>query len=437
MKYIEKTNWQSEKKTIKKLNPVLFEAIERLNPNPETPLYRLRYGFGDRIKLDGEFHVVNSNGENVPLSDKSIEKSIQEDLFTPAQMPIGMVVNKSIELYVDYDNRVIPFNLFKPGALFGAYAVLNPETSFDVGNFWQMTSGCRSTFCTSKISENLALSKIKNALQIPIETPKNFLDHWSLFKQICKATNHSWHSEIIFFPKQWHEKTDDLKWKEFRLFLFETVWGSLALRMNSYLQDVSYSKLVSTCKNIVPNLYINRLVRHLMMMSLGACPGFKFITTDEEIPFSLLREVVLDVYKLKKYEPVFFGLDKLSGPDCKKVYYSLAVPTIAEFTLSNNTGSRRISELTEAFRMINSMKKNRDALEFGMNHKNMFDVFFDSSIVGYHTNHVTSEFPIFNPSKIVNDDRSLVQLSKNIEDEDRQICTSGPLFSGLICISKR
>ena len=437
MKYIEKTSWSHEKELIAKLNKPLFEAISRLDPPEDIPLYKLRYSFGDRIKLDGEFYVLNNSAENVPLGDKSIDKSIRDDLTTESQMPIGLMVSKSVELYVDYEDRVIPFNLFKPGMIFGINAALKPEASFELGNFWQMTAGCRSAFLTSKLSEHTALARITQEFGLPLERPQGLLDHWHLFKKICEAGKHQWYAEVIFFPKQWHENKEDLKWKEFRLFLFETVWSSSSLRMNSYLLDLSYSKLASTCKNIVPNLYINRLVRHIMMMAIGACPGFKFLTTDEEIPYNFLREVLITIYRLKNNEPTFLGLDKLLGSSCNKIYYALAVPTIAEFTLSNSKESKRTTEISEAFRMMASLRKNRHDVEFSTSHKQMFDTFLDASIIGYHVNNMASELPIQDPSELLKNDANLIELLKRAKTSGRTIYTNSPVFSGLIEISKR
>jgi len=433
---IHKTTWASEKEVIKTLNKEFYEAVCQLGPPDDIPLYKVRYPYGDKLKIDGVFHVVNQYGENVPIFHESIDKSTKEDLFYGPPMPMGIVVLKRIELYVEYDERVVPFGVLKPGTIFGLSTAIQPETSFDGGSFWQMSSGCRTSFLTSKISDVSAIKRVSKKIKKPLEIPRSYLDQFYFFKKINDNLDNDWYSEVIFFPRQWHQK-HTIKWKEFRLFLFEKVWFDMRYWRSMYLHDLVYSRMTLNCKNIYQSLFINRLVRHFALMASGIVPGFSFINSDESMPYRALKEIMIETYQLKDL-PVFVGLSHINEPNIDRIYYSLSIHTCHEFNLSPNIGTRKKAELSEIFRMLKSFKEQNQNWDKDLsgNQKEVIQALMTFNLSGYHckTKDDDQDDDIKNSDEIIRDDKILAQLEIS---GSNKINAKGHFFSGILALSKQ
>ncbi len=163
MENMEKLKWREIRTEFKKINPQLAQIIDEIDPNDEFALYKVRYHWGDYILKNGILKIPNSTNELVSIDDFSIEKKITEDLAYNAGMPIGIVLKKSIELYIFALQRIIPFKLMHEGTIFGLWIGLHEDKmlSSHSSEIWNVVAGARSTILLPKISNVKSYKRIK------------------------------------------------------------------------------------------------------------------------------------------------------------------------------------------------------------------------------------------------------------------------------------
>lgn len=431
---LEKSTWKSLKNDIKEANLQLFEKIESLSVSDNMPLYLATYEYGDYVKKDGVFYLVDNKGNNISIDNQSMPDDFVADLDYRSTIPMGLVIAKSVELYVEEGGKIIPFGLYQTGDVFGLNAVVYPEKSLDLGSFWQMTAGCRSTFTPYSISNAGALNSLSKKYSLDVAKPAHYYDHWEMFRALSKSCNSKWEAKVIYFPRQWFDPDINTACSEFRLYLYDYVWVKMMYWKNIYLFDMVYSRLLSFCKGFVPNIFIIEVVKHLILMASGALPGFTFASDENAIPMSLLTNIFTDDYKLKD-KPIFLTISDINrAPDCN-VYYSLAVQTNLMFLFSSHTHSKRIGDLNLILRLIGAMHKVNWQEELKGNLYELFETFFTSQVRAFHYVEQEGGSDVISSDILPTCDTNLAKMLST--NEGTSFSTKKiPFYSGLIQLSK-
>ena len=220
---LRQVTWKEVRAEVAKLNPALAQVIDDLDPSDELKLYRIDYVYGDHVLHRGSLYVPSQDRQLVHLRDSQIEPSIAEDICYTETIPLGLVLKSNLELYLSFNQHPVPFALMQSGHILALWSVLDLPDIFYKGNMWSITSGARSLYMLPKIADSLGYKKIKKEFGLKSPLPKKCINQWELFREIANHPNFSdpWHSEVLFFSKQWLEKKDDQKWKQFRLFCWK------------------------------------------------------------------------------------------------------------------------------------------------------------------------------------------------------------------------
>lgn len=345
---MEKVLWKDARAQIKAIHPALFKVIDELSPDDEHYLYRLEYPYGSLIVDRGTFLVPNYEKHIVPLSHSTIPKKIEEELGYSRTIPLGLVVENSIEASMLSKDRVIPSSIVKQGQLISLWRVLDEGASFHTGRFWNIYSGSRSICMIPKVTDASSYKGLKNKFGLKLHIPQKLFDHWELFTAIANHPNfpQPWKSVIYFFPKKWLQHKTDKTWAPFYLFLHSTVWQSSAFRRNQFIFDFAFSR-VQESKNLKPNPYLADTVRHLIAIGSGSVPAFVPAIDDTAAPISGLQQVYLEDYGLKKYAPIIMHLHHFSQSKQRPVYYSFQIPTTTIFSPKSRKVSSAMVEIHE------------------------------------------------------------------------------------------
>jgi len=187
--------WDTIRDKFITLYPEFSSIIDKLSPNDNYKLYAATYPYGALILDQGRFQLINEQGELVPLSDNSIDKSIQQSLGYTGTMPMGLVTENSIEtFFYGLDGRTIPSSFYTPGDMISLWRVLEGECSYQEGSLWSISAGSRTICMLPKLSDKTQYQRLKRKFQLKQDIPRTLNEHWSLFKSISAHEN---------FPQQW------------------------------------------------------------------------------------------------------------------------------------------------------------------------------------------------------------------------------------------
>jgi hypothetical protein len=335
-KIMEELTWKDARKYVQKVEPNLANVIDQFDPDSSYKLYLVRYPYGRMVFKKAILNLPNKDGELVALNHPTISSHIREQLSYRV-IPMGLLLEKSLEMHAELDERVIPLMMISPGKLFGAWEILDPVNSYFVKLSWNISSGARTVFTLPKITDKTGYQRLAKEFDIKnIHIAKDLSDHWHLFRALAKSSHfpETWESKVLFFGKKWfeeiHKKNANLVLKNY---LYETAWQqssfwrffvtlNLVWQQFSSLLKLSYIKCGS---------YPLETLKHIIMMGIGALPALTAYDPKEmTCPINALQKILIDFYEIN-YNPTIIIPSHVNYEE-KGIYYyySINAPTLIE-----------------------------------------------------------------------------------------------------------
>lgn len=353
---------------IQSVNPEFAAILCNLNPSKEYNLYEATYPYGYRSVRSGKFYMPNAKGEVVPLTDSSIDEKIREDLsYNLGANPVTLVLEKVLEIYLKLDCHTIPLAFVPEGALISTGVVLNPQHNYQPAFLWNVHAGARSIFTLAKLSVTDKFEQLKQHFNVS-SIPLDFADHGNLFQEIANSPEFGerWTTKVLYFGKKWFERLNDLAWRDFTLYLYRTSWQGTSYWRYEFVYDLVFS-LIKRRQNLKPDPFLADTVEHILVISMGACPGFAPALNDKVAPINRIEKIISDVYKLDKYAPIimvptYFSMHDKSRP----VYYSLGYPITFNFSPKARKLATKRSDLGNVRHILNKYLKEMKADELNL-----------------------------------------------------------------------
>jgi hypothetical protein len=362
----EELEWSQVREDAKKLNKEFAAIVDELNPGKKHTFFKFKYKFGDEILQHADLQLPNKQRGLTSFDSPSVPEHVKKALsYGLGSNPVGFLLKNSIELFINLEDRVVPFGIIKPGSIFGLWRILDTGISHCPPTFlWGMTAGARSLFMLPKISETISHSRLTRKFQIKLEKPKTLIDQWAIFKEIAnhKEYGESWDVELLFFSGTWFENLHDPAWAKLKLYLLNLAWQGSSYWRNQFIWRFIFS-VVHQKRHIKSHPYILDMVRQILAISVGALPGFQPAIDDSLAPIKLLQKIYVEDYGLKKYAPIlmqpsFFSMNANSRP----VYSSLQYHASMEFSPKF---SERTSAITEIHLIDSLINKHLAEIETG------------------------------------------------------------------------
>lgn len=347
MQGLKKVTWDEISQVMQATNPTLKEIINEISPAKKYPLYIGEYPYGALILDQGVFRVINDKHELVPLMHESIDKKIQHDLSYTGTVPVGLVLENSIETFFSFEARTSPSSFYSKGGMVSLWSILEGDNSYQAGPIWSISSGARTICMLPKVTDKSGYGKLTRKYNLKTRIPKSLTEHWAIFRDISNHKHFSqpWKSKIIFFTKGWFEHKDDKAWLKFYNYLLDTAWSDSAVKRNQFIVDFIFSLAQKNC-GLKPNPYLVDTARHLISLGLGGIPGFKPAMDNVAAPVSGLQKTYIEDYGLRKI-PTIMQPHHFSGLPSDRVYYSFEMPTTAIFSPRSSNGVTRMVDLRE------------------------------------------------------------------------------------------
>ncbi len=426
--------WKEARKDIKRVNPDLASAIDSLSPDDSYTLVKARYPFGQHILEGGKLHLP-IDGDVVPLDSDKLDKRFRNLFGTRRTMPMGVVLNNSIELYLTVDKRVTPFSIMSPGKIFALWTALELEASAHVGQVWNITSGSRSLIMLPKISDRIGFNRLVKEFSLKSSMPTHISFQWHTFAELAnhESVDQEWNAEVILFPAKWLENDSDPEWRLFRYHLMSRAWHDTAYLRNEVVFDYMYSCALAD-QGLKPNPYLKDIVKHLYSISARVYPGFVIAEGESAGPVSLLQKIFTEVYGLR-YIPTMAQPGQYSAMDAMKpCYYSLQLPTLMEFSPKSKKSSSKLEDLREIIHLLEIINDYIRSDKLDLRDTPIYPLAKDIDYRFYHTEPLLGE-NIHHTGEIAEKDTALVQQIKAFPE--LAFCDTSPFLRGCISISSK
>ena len=133
---MELVKWREIRGSVKKVNPYLCNLIDKIDPSEAYPFIRLKNLFGDLLVSKGSF---------------SIELDKLKNLITYSTIPLTLVLDKTLEVFVINNERIIPLNIIQEGGLIGLFETIDSLFGEHSNPPWWISSGARFIFLLPRV----------------------------------------------------------------------------------------------------------------------------------------------------------------------------------------------------------------------------------------------------------------------------------------------
>lgn len=319
--------WEDIRDEVKSVNPDLVAVIDSLNLDEKVKFCKVNYPFGATIFENGVLFIPDDKNNFVPVNELVISSELKE-YFDHGQNPFGMVLTRSISNSFEGKNQFIPLTVFYPGQFFGLWEIFDAEHSLLSKTQWNLYSGSRSIFSTTKISNQKKYQQAKRKFDLKARQPESLKDHFFLFKELVNHLHFScnWSTTVLFFSKHIKEQiTKKSEWLELQNFFLKYIWKQSMVWRFDTMTRAAWGQIASLLKEkSIKNFGFQLgVLKHIIAISLGALPCFVSSDPDEiTAPLGLIRKILIDEYGIEFY-PTIMVSAHLSKDGYHNGYYSI------------------------------------------------------------------------------------------------------------------
>lgn len=354
----EVVNWNEVRDQVKSVNPEFYELAEAIGIPDDDYLYKVCYSYGCEILKRRLFHFPNKHNKLTPLDDSNLPEKVKEDLgYAFKRTPLTMVLSKSVELFIDTDKKLFPWQILTEGKFLAVFSLLEESKLYYPPDVFSITAGARNVFMLPNIGDKALHQNLKNSLGIKQPTPKKLVDHWPVFRDIYNAAStckNEWTTELLLFPKHWIDKLKaNPEYKSLYAFIANQEWRKTVYSRHKTFFELALSE-VQEVRNLKPDPYLLDTVKHIFATAAGGIVGFQVALDEQMLPLTLVQNVYDDIYKIKEHTPIIFQPGKFDTELRKTTYYSLQFPTTLEFAPRAKKDSSTLHELLELKHIIST-----------------------------------------------------------------------------------
>jgi hypothetical protein len=421
--------WKDVAEEVRAVKPELYSIIENISPAKKFPLIKASYPFGCLIIDKGSISKIY-------CKNKAHEDLIKSELQY-AKIPLGLLLDKSSEAFIQLDDRIVPLNLLNKGNFFGNFELMNTFAGVEIEPPWSVSAGLRSIFFLQKVSNNIGQQRLRKEFGVISSAPQNFNEQWQTFIEIANANHqNNWKTNVFFFTKNWFDRklTDSPEWFKFREYIYLESWKQrhhlIEQPITSFLWRIFASAIQNRKLRIKP--YILDTIKHLLLISQAISPAFRPIYDDCYAPLKIIRDAYYDFYKLNiiDYFPTIMGIGFLNDKN-KFLYYSLNYPTLYEGHYEKGQYNFIVEQrevklaLDTLYRYVKLNKTVISANILSVMNRLNFDYFHRSQ---------DNYDELLSSNGIIKDDKDFVEIGGRY---NTNFCSNSPFFSGCIRISRK
>ncbi len=441
-KSIVKFSWQDIRDKLYQIEPRFTEIVDGLQPL--APLYMLSFPYGEMIGDDLSQFIPHDDGKGFyRLTDENAPSDIVKHLgYGKNSAPLGMVLNKSIEFFVDLPQKAltIPIRIATAGEFYNFSRILSIPSNrkpFAPNGLLKATAGARTVFSLPYLTCQTSFNRLESNIGMLSKYPVSQYEHFQLFKEITNRSQNKdqWRMQLLYFSEEWVENIlNNKKWFKLSSYLYQLAWKASDYKRNQYYYDISYS-IIQEMHNCRTNPYLNDTARHILDVAIGAFPGLSPLVNDELLPLDTIQYALSYLYGLKKHMPSIIGPEYFDYLGNKPTYYPLQYPITRSFSPKNKNSISMLNHLGELKTILQ-----RFLLEIKREDGIWYDTILQDAVqsirIDYIHNNYNHKIDPISPEKIIERDPRFLYVNKKCLRNNDQPATEANFFRGCIGLTK-
>lgn len=432
---VVQTYWKDVRNKFAKADPYLSMLIDNVSPD-KMPIYLIYFPYGMLKGDTNSSYIPLLDGSYTKLSDARVDNKIVTDLgYGMHSSPLGIVLDKFIEYFIEFDDQVFPYYISGPGSIFNTGMIVKSKNTrnYSPNGILKATAGARTAFMLPSINSHNGINKLSKLVNQDLTTPRGHTDHFELFKAINQHNNNDWKVCLAYFSEEWIKHLlIDPAWIEIKNYILEGKNNNDSFSINSAYYDIFYSKAQKDRNLRISSPYLTNTAIHLIKIALGEHPGYVPATTANFLPIENIQKFISDAFQLKKNPTVMVPHSLIYEKEKEPVYYSLQNPTTPHFLTKKNERVTANQEIDVIHRILNKFieeMSKKDSLLAGT----VFSNIFDNIRFNYFHNYPPKENLLINNSRQLSklDPRFNYNSNKNGEYE---FCFEGQFLRGCVQI---
>lgn len=296
-------SWDNIKADIERVNQPLFAILQTIAGIEDMFFSVFEYPYGQIIADENAFYLPNDGG-------------------SIASVPFCMVLEKNIEMFIEFRGKSIPHKVYKEGEFLGVSSLLSPPIRHHPSDILQICSGARNTFLLCPISDIKPHTAVERYFKTELSKPDDLSLHVGLFRQLCQAAQCVWRSKLLIFPTQLVSLIKENHLLALSRLIMEFFSNQSGYFANTPFYDYLMTYIRSNASNITSNEFINDVINQLIAIGVGQVPGYGLAVNEDLLPLELISHIYRDIYK-SRYTPFVMvptHFDKLSN---NPVFFSI------------------------------------------------------------------------------------------------------------------
>ncbi|MGQ3888454.1 hypothetical protein ACQUW5_05405 [Legionella sp. CNM-1927-20] len=337
---IVRTNWGEIRNRFESINLEFTKLIDNVSPNKNIPVYLIYFPYGMLKGDTSSSFLPLSNDSFIKLSDSNIDKTIAQDLgYGMYSSPLGIILDKYIEYFIEFDEQVFPYQVDGPGTIFNKGILLKKinRRNYSPNGILKATAGARTAFMLPSINSHNGINRLSKLTNYDLTTPRKLTEHFNLFRAINKQSDKKWMACLAYFSERWiNYLLSDPAWREIKNYILEGKNNTDSFNVNSTYFDIFYSKVQKDRNLRTSSPYLTNTAIHLIKVALGQHPGYMPATTECLLPLKSIQYLVAEAFKLRKVPTVMVPHSLIYESDKYPIYYSMQYPTTPHFLTKKN-----------------------------------------------------------------------------------------------------
>lgn len=279
--------WSDIKTQILKVNPNLYEILDELVVQQDV-LYSAEYHFGETIIENGVFQGISDIDE------------LNYDL-----VPLGIIYDKELEVYIYRNNENVTINYFSPGSMLGVFPYINNFVGLEkrqgqLAKYRHVSSGARNLISAQQLLNKRKQKAVFSYLDCPssVINERGYLEY-KLFTDICIKEQVNWQSKILLIPRSIYDKLGTTGYQPLSKEIIKSGIGSY---QNYSQQQFNVFYLwpevleMLRLRGYKCDLYTSQILYQIFSICLNSF-GCRVIKGDSACPLPYIENVFNNIYK--------------------------------------------------------------------------------------------------------------------------------------------
>ena len=424
--------WKEIRSQVKTTTPELADIFDEIEPDDKFKFIVIDYPFGSKVIEAGVVNVPDQNGELVPITDQSVNKTLKNEL-SYCSVPFGFVQEKCVEVYRELPNRIFSVGLTSAGSgiEMGIWEYFGDFAGYTV------SSGARSLCMVPSISDVGFHNRINHYFELSTAAPINATDHGSIFREVANSEHfeEDWTCQMIYLGKAFNDHLDkkSIGFLQLKEHIVRKGWLHSSVGRSRYILDLDWHVMMQSLEEMRQriNPYVIDTVRHFISLLSSQLCGTKPAIDDSVAPIKNLQKAWVEHYRLKDYVPTIMQPASYNLNSKEAIYYSLRNPSLLIFAPNTKTVSTNIDDMRDLIKLVEHLQL-KDFVGIKVGNINFNDIIQKAEFTFFHEPRYIYGKKIKPTTDMAKEDPNLTFMQE--PDRGRIFAHNGPFCRGCIRI---